>query len=358
MKDVFSHPGIPLIQHLSKVANNSKGIIEKHKFGFSSMTQSEKTLSHSKTKILADTSYIIGAVHDFGKATTYFQHYLLSEDHKVLGPKNHALISSLLAHKITVDYLANQLRSDSLYKDLLPFFAYTSVKRHHGNLNNFEDELSWNKNDILQEQIKVIDPEYAQNTLDKLLGLLNFNFQWDVFSSFINDKEYYQEFPDFYIETFELGKYDELSVKEKAEYFYLHQLLYSSLLFSDKEDVILNASSLSTISDFNNEAIKAFRIENRFDRPKSEIDKLKNEAYHGAIETIENQFSQDNHFYSITLPTGLGKTITSLAAAIAIKKKLDVNSRIIISIPFTSIIDQNFSVYDNIFNSHNICSII
>ena len=77
---LYSHPDKLLINHLKEVAENCKRVI------------SERVLYVDKKGILEDIAYLMGSFHDIGKATKYFQHYLLSPDHKIIGPKNHALV--------------------------------------------------------------------------------------------------------------------------------------------------------------------------------------------------------------------------------------------------------------------------
>ncbi len=134
----------------------------------------------------------------------------------------------------------------------------------------------------------------------------------------------------------------------------IHQLIYSNLLFADKNDVILDRS-IKEIERINVEGkIIEFRKSNGFDKPKTKINHLKNEAYTGALQNLERIFDKDKHIYSITLPTGLGKTITSYAVADKMRKMAGFNnSNIVINIPFTSIIDQNFEVYREILQSNN-----
>ena len=69
---------------------------------------------------------------------------------------------------------------------------------------------------------------------------------------------------------------------------------------------------------------------------------------------MERVFRQEKHIYSVTLPTGLGKTITAFMLADKLRKLAGLkNSKIIVNIPFTSIIDQNFEVYAEILDTYN-----
>ena len=66
--------------------------------------------------------------------------------------------------------------------------------------------------------------------------------------------------------------------------------------------------------------------------------------------------SAERRIYSISLPTGLGKTFTSVSFALKLSKRLSDDKlpyKIIYCLPFTSIIDQNFTVLEEcISNSY------
>lgn len=75
---LYSHPHKFLIDHLSEVANHCKRFINQRMLFVNDL---------GKKQVLHDLAYLEGAFHDLGKATIYFQHYLLSEGHEVKGPK-------------------------------------------------------------------------------------------------------------------------------------------------------------------------------------------------------------------------------------------------------------------------------
>ena len=127
---IYSHPDVLLIDHLEKVAIGSK------KFISNSISEDFKLFSKS---ILMEIGYICGAFHDIGKATEYFDYYLHTKG-KVKGPKNHALISALFVRQVVLKYLAN---ADliSHQKELLATYAYIAVRRHHGGILDFKDEV-------------------------------------------------------------------------------------------------------------------------------------------------------------------------------------------------------------------------
>ena len=81
----------------------------------------------------------------------------------------------------------------------------------------------------------------------------------------------------------------------------------------------------------------------------SDLDKIRND-----ILTSCNKSAQtEPGIFTLNVPTGGGKTLSSLS--FALKHALKNNqTRIIYTIPFTSIIEQNAKVYADIFGRNNI----
>jgi CRISPR-associated endonuclease/helicase Cas3 len=77
---------------------------------------------------------------------------------------------------------------------------------------------------------------------------------------------------------------------------------------------------------------------------EGEINQLRNEARYQALQKA----AMPCGFYSLALPTGMGKTLTSLAWALKHAKK-NTLKRIIIVLPYISIIDQTAQVLKGIF---------
>ena len=83
--------------------------------------------------------------------------------------------------------------------------------------------------------------------------------------------------------------------------------------------------------------------------PKNELNKKRTEILRFCID----HSGQEPGLFSLTVPTGGGKTVGSMAFALnhAVKKNL---RRIIYVIPYTSIIEQTQSVFNEIFGEENI----
>lgn len=343
MTTIISHPGKPLVKHLREVAQFCSATIRSKEYAIS-----------IDNKVLEDLAFIQGAVHDIGKATQNFQTYIKSGGKTVIRPKHHALISAFLAKQIAIKYLVNA-NVNELEKELLPFFIFTSVKRHHGHIHNFDYELETVREK--KEDLEILTDNFydaeVQEILNELLAEINLSYDWNDFKSYMHELEdVFIEFEDYAIDDFP-DAFQQIPDIDKAEYFYIHQLLFSALLFSDKSDVKLGENKNLDSADFNFDAISQFREKNGWNKPsEEEINQLKNQAYFEGLENVRANFKPEQHLYSITLPTGLGKTITSLGVAMEMKKLLaKQNPRIVITIPFTSIIDQNYDVFNEIFDS-------
>ncbi len=88
------------------------------------------------------------------------------------------------------------------------------------------------------------------------------------------------------------------------------------------------------------------KLEEEFSKkPKEgEINQLRNDARNQAIQNADMPCG----FYSLSLPTGMGKTLTSMAWALRHAKKNELK-RIIIVLPYINIIDQTAQILKAIF---------
>lgn len=81
----------------------------------------------------------------------------------------------------------------------------------------------------------------------------------------------------------------------------------------------------------------------------TEINRIRNEVQQYCIDASED----DVDFYSLTVPTGGGKTLSSVLWALRHANKNGLR-RIIIAIPYTSIITQTAATLRNIFGDENV----
>jgi CRISPR-associated endonuclease/helicase Cas3 len=345
--ELLSHPDKKLSDHLIEVACIARSTIESQGFNF----QHSPEFGISK-KQLSNLVWLAGSLHDLGKATPYFQDYIRNPDKIHSNLKNHALLSSLFAYFIARKYADTNIEN-KLFKELIPIFVFTAVKRHHGKIGNLDNEILIEEENVnlLKKQIVSIDKEIVTTLINIVLAGFSIEPYWDNFLEFFERKEFDSLFEDFSFEVLDKN-YLKLSKDIRIELFYLHQTIYSALLYADKNDVILNDLKSEISKTDINHRLEAYRTKKNFNNPVSEINRLKNEVFNNSLSNLEIVFNPNQHIYSITLPTGLGKTLTSFAVADKLRKLAKLHeSKIIINIPYTSIIDQNFEVYQEVLNS-------
>ena len=77
-----------------------------------------------------------------------------------------------------------------------------------------------------------------------------------------------------------------------------------------------------------------------------------NEIRHRIFDQCLNSAEHEQGFYSLTVPTGGGKTLSSMAFALAHANRWDLQ-RVIVVIPYLSIIEQNAAEYRRILDPGN-----
>ena len=113
--------------------------------------------------------------------------------------------------------------------------------------------------------------------------------------------------------------------------------LYSNLIYSDKFEAIFSMSKQQS---------KDIPI----DVLESDIKNLPpNEKRDAFRNFVLNNFDENYKLFTLTAPTGYGKTLTALNFALKFNK-----SRIIYALPFTSIIDQTYDIVAKIYKNSDI----
>lgn len=345
MRDILSHSDKLLIDHLFKVASISTSVVDGKGYRFV-LGNTEIT-----NRQLTDLVWIAAVSHDIAKAMDYFQDYIRNPEEIHSNLKNHSLLSSVFAYFVATRYCEQQF-SDKLLLDLVPVLVFIAVKRHHGNIDNLEREVLFSNDDIeyLSEQIRSIDKVSIESIVLSLFSSGPVRVTWKEFLAFWDSNTFQRNLSDFRI--FFKFNYSKLDEKSRMVLFNLFQVIYSTLMYADKNDVILRDVEARGRTTNIAHCLSRFREVNGFNQPQSEINRIKNEVYFKTLQHLEEVFTPEQHLYSITLSTGLGKTLIAYAVAEQIRKLTgNFDAKIAIVIPYTSIIDQNYDVYQQVLET-------
>jgi CRISPR-associated endonuclease/helicase Cas3 len=356
-----SHPDKLLIDHLQKVGDLCRQNLSLKKLNLD---------GYIDFNILKDISYLIGVAHDFGKVTNYFQEYLKEKDElKKLGMKNkaevhHSFISALFTYYVVKEYLLAKNLLAERYYHYLPVISFVVVKRHHGNLDDALDEVILDSKDdkILEEQIKVINFDGTNKLYQGLFSKINFRFNCNLFRDNITNIKPIYIYDE--IDRYEKDYIRDLSHQEKKLitnldeedtlfYYFTSILLYSLLLDADKTEAA-NLQEINRIK-IDKDIVDDYKLHlfKDINKEKKEINKIRNEIYDETINSLEGLNLDKDKILSLNVPTGTGKTLTSLSFALKLKARIEEEEkyrpRIIYALPYLSIIDQNFAIFEDVF---------
>ena len=340
-----SHPDKLLRDHLHRVGELSK------------KTVTDKSLNIGDVGLLEDAAYLIGITHDLGKATNFFQEYIKETNEKKkksLKAKDithHGLLSAFFTYAVIKEYLSQAERKDGL-AEYLPIISFIAVRRHHGNLLNAMNEIKdvdMDKEKILKianEQIDSIDRKEICEILTWLLSKENFKLKINI-DNIIN---YVQNDEIRDIRRKEKGFVRDLYEKGDLYPYLIFQFIYSALIDADKIDAGLDGIKLDRLG-LSSKLVDDYREAKGFSSNQDNINSLRNQIYEEAVERIEG-WNLDEKILSLNVPTGTGKTLTALSLSLKLRERLEVERqikpRIIYALPFLSIIDQNYKVFEEV----------
>lgn len=309
--------------------------------------------------VLVELGELVGGCHDFGKFTSFFQNYLQKGGKEGL-KKNHSLISALWAA-----YSCFRKKGIGSFWEAALVFGV--VHHHHGKLENSReflvDDLYYfrkNKANISpkhKESIAVL-----RSQVEDILGRLS-SLEKEVFFPLPYKEvrkfgEDFLDFGDFYHYLEEVGEFLEERAEEKAERFWrkfnfcLH-LLFSVLVDMDRRDASKTIKRKSEVEIPPSIVEKHIRSKYRKAGESELLHSLRNAIFSDLSKRAEEALPR---ILTLTAPTGSGKTLASFHFALKLRERIQrkrgYRPKIIYALPFTSIIDQNFEIFRQIFDQY------
>ena len=249
---------------------------------------------------MAEWGRVLGLLHDKGKEKIAFQQHIVKESGlnpnvKVGGDYRHAYVGALIAKKV---FPQQHLLMDN------------ALMGHHRGLYDNGEMNEVMKSEIPDDvSVESIDAHLDIPRLGKpqdIHHLQRMLYSCLVDADYLDTEAFMQ--PE---QSKQRGRYDSLAVLEEKLDEYLSKL--------------------------------------KKDAPDTEVNRIRNEVQQCCIKESDNKPG----FFSLTVPTGGGKTLASVLWAIKHAVRNNLN-RIIIAIPYTSIITQTASVLRNIFGEENV----
>lgn len=331
--------------------------------------------------LLKKIAQILVYFHDFGKATDFFQAKIIDatlekkdnadfqgqsatyieafkQKQKAVFPADWKRKSATERQKCSQHARLGAYFALSCFKDpnqdaMVELIVFKIIRKHHGYLTNFFDD---GKEFVLErDTLDLLELQVKHTAFDLYESILKPQQLQTSAAAWADLKQRFARKLPF------LRLQEQLKKATDIRYFFLQHLMFSLLLSADKGDMMLDQHldkalifkpkallPPSLISDFKAQDPKLSQ------NPTKPLNQQREDAY----QAIQENATQQGHrsFFSITLPTGMGKTLAAYNAAIilqhAFEKQTNVVPRIVYTLPFTSIIDQNGAILEAILTQN------
>lgn len=344
---MISHPNKSLQEHLDNTCKIGMTIFERKIINC-------RIFEKSRLKEILRAVFLL---HDIGKSTKYFQEYMsdiqagiknVRYKNKSSGLKRHGFISAAIAAVISKAITNNVTDA---------FIVFLSVLKHHGDLQDFPQYFGIEYQNELeaeefQQQFESIDRKYVHNMLR------NLGIEYDFIN--LSTKKVRSDFSEI------ICRKARKTIKEELlsiEGYLIINLIFSILIYSDKTEAIFynSETNLESFLELIKEEkqLPPFLVDNyiqAIDKKDTDIFSIREEASKDIMKSVD-ELNLDNKILSINLPTGSGKTLTAIKSTMRLRERLkrdkEIEAKIIYLLPFTSIVEQNYSVLEEVVGKEN-----
>jgi len=356
MAERYSHPpedgldGVSLEDHLADVAERVEYVVP----------EDAETPEGESLRSVVET---LAWVHDFGKATTYFQKYLGVMDGTVgrQMDRYHAPLGSFAAY--------HALNSQDFDTETC-LAGFVAVAKHHGQLPNVAeyvvDRTHRREGDSRQNK-----EEERQSAIFKQIKNIHENvpdFAKRVFKEATNGHGNWISFAQDYESL--LGEIED-TVGTATENrgvnpdglstscYGLVLQCWSALVLADKTSAARASNDAETYAatqpgidrlDEYVQDLEAGVTANKDGNRNERLNYYRSKARRDVLDNVSSFAENGGGVATLTLPTGMGKTLTGLSAAFALRDALN-GERVVYALPFTSIIDQVVDEIEGIYET-------
>lgn len=277
-----------------------------------------------------------GFYHDVAKAMCAFQRYLRTGQGGM--EKNHALLSAAIWS-----------RQDDGENCLAKYLSVLAIARHHGDL----EQIIQTKGQLFSQLACQYQDYWQQIVAEKTEQLFDKNSFIDP-ASFVRDFKGYLEDWEYELEdATEEGSQDSSLVAA----FFMLQYFFSKLIWADKTDSASLCHEPFLSGTLKDVEAYIFSKNSAYAAVDDKREAIRQNVLHRII-SLSNDAFKEQRIYLLTAPTGTGKTLTSVCAAVLIAERLEhlyhEKPHIITAMPFVNILEQTFMDYKEIFGQDQV----
>lgn len=328
---------------------NEKQLLKEHLHSVAKLAKSQilpcVKFDEIDSLILKNAIYWMGYTHDIGKYSTYFQDYLIYDKDNEL--KEHAHISACYSYNLLNDFLDCRIKDSDSIKIFI-FFCYLSIRLHHTSLRikNLFDKNAWEKVRMLEKHLRLKGNEMFKDL--ELKEITNY----DQFIRFfdIDKMKCNKRYMEYIPLMFNNGRISD------QKWYFLIIYLFSILIDIDKLDsAYISPHKVKRVTP---EYVTRYLSIINSNKERNEFIERREEARNSMLKVI-NDLSDEEikqaRFFTLTAPTGIGKTLSSLQCALKLQERIEKIEnyipRIITAIPFINIIEQNVNEYEKVMSN-------
>ena len=308
-------------EHLSSVGNLCKRYVQE------SLVKNEK---------IVEAAEIIGKCHDLAKYTSYFQKHLL----------NISVPRELSSHSKLSALAAAWLIKRRIGDVKLAGIGFLCVSSHHSSLKSLSemDRFNW-EDPVLQKQAEsIVKNADAISGELKALGIGDVLDRLCAFNDFLQESRTVLEKACRQLRW----KSDE---RERWNNYYTTLILFSALVDADKKDAakVLESPRSGQLAG---EMVIVYRNKAFSKAAPSKINAIREHIFSDVNDELVKLGGNLPDIYTITAPTGSGKTLLGLHVALKLRELLPGKPRIIYSLPYINIIEQAYSMWEDVLSTY------